>query len=196
MNFKKLIITPHIHPNYPITEKEIQSGLKEVKKALGQKKINIELEAAAEYYVDEIFLKRAKRKDPFLSFGDRYILVESSFLNKPVFFEDALFELLSQQYKPILAHPERYQFLEGSTDWLMKLKEMGILFQTTLGSLSGYYGSEPKRLGMKLLKERHVDFLASDMHHIAHYEYLKKGLARKEVQNAIKSGYLKNDSLW
>ncbi|MEQ9009484.1 MAG: CpsB/CapC family capsule biosynthesis tyrosine phosphatase, partial [Ekhidna sp.] len=195
IGFKKLITTPHIHPRYPNTTEIIMSGLKELQVEIKRKKMDVEIEAAAEYYGDEVVYEKLSSDEPILSFGDRYVLVESSFVNKPVFFESVIFDLQSKGYRPVLAHPERYQFLEGRIDWLEELKSMGVLFQVTLGSIGGYYGAMPQEIGRRLLQKEMVDFLGSDLHRETHLEFLKKGMKSKEVQKCINQNRLKNKEL-
>ena len=195
LGFKKIITTPHIHPRYPNTAEDIMSGLSKLQREIASAEIAIELEAAAEYYVDEIFYAKIKEDDELLFFGDKYVLVESSFINKPAFFESAMFDLQSKGYQPVLAHPERYQFLEGNIEWLKELKGRGILFQVTLGSMGGYYGDKPLKISKQLFNEGMVDFLGSDLHRESHLPCLSKGLKSKEIQRLIKSGQLKNSQL-
>jgi len=193
--FKKLITTPHIHPKYPNTPKNIQEGLIRLHDAMKENQIGVEIEAAAEYFVDERFYQDVKDRIPLLHFGDKYVLVESSFINKPIFFESVLFDLQVNGYKPVFAHPERYQYLEGELDWLVKLKSNGILFQVTLASLSGYYGIEARKVGEELIKNGMVDFFGSDMHRISQFKHLEEALKLKSVQLLIKSGKLLNEQL-
>lgn len=195
LGYKKIITTPHIHPSYPNTPETIISGLNKVKEAVEQSEINIQIEAAAEYFVDEKFLSTIEKNENILSFGENLVLVESSFINKPIFFEQALFELKSKGYTPVLAHPERYQFLEGSIDWLLELKNMGVLLQVTLGSISGYYGETPQKISKQLLKADMVDFLGSDLHKISQIQFLKKGLKLKETHSYMKRSLCRNSAL-
>lgn len=195
LGFQKLVTTPHIHPNYPNTRERILEGLSIVRKELAQRHIEMEIEAAAEYFVDDVFIQKLDNGKPLLSFGDKYVLIECSFLVKPFFFESVIYKLKSQGYKPVFAHPERYKFLEDNIEWLKELKRSGILFQVTLGSLGGYYGKVPKQIAMRLIKDNLVDFLASDLHRTSQVEYLKMGLEMKEVQNALKTGKVLNNSL-
>ncbi len=195
LGFKKIITTPHIHPNYPNTAEVILEGFSKLQNAIVKKQNTIELEVAAEYYVDESFVSRVKDGLPILSFGGSFVLVETSFLNKPVYFESTMFDLMSKGYRPILAHPERYRFLEGSIVWLEELKSMGVLLQVTLGSIGGYYGSKPQEMAKTLLKKGMVDFLGSDLHRERHLTYLEKGLSDRMVQRGIKNGSFKNQEL-
>ncbi|MEO9482242.1 MAG: CpsB/CapC family capsule biosynthesis tyrosine phosphatase [Ekhidna sp.] len=195
LDFEKVITTPHIHPNYPNTPEVILAGLNTLQQEVSKQKLAIEIEVAAEYFVDESFHDRVKRNDPILSFGGKLVLVESSFVNKPIFFEAVMFDLLAQGYTPVLAHPERYKFLEGRIEWLKELKGMGVMLQVTLGSIGGYYGKIPEQVGKLLLQNDMVDFLGSDLHRASHLAYLEKGLNSKEVQRILKRGELKNRQL-
>ncbi len=195
LGYQKLITTPHIHPNYPNTPEIILNGLTLLQKAIVKLDLEVELEAGAEYYVDESFIEKIKSGSKLLSFGGSYVLVESSFINKSAHFEPTMFELLSLGYQPVLAHPERYNFLEGSLDWLMELKNMGVLLQVTLGSIGGYYGSKPEKMAKLLLKKGMVDFLGSDIHREKHLPFLKKGLEQKDVQKGIRKKAFKNPHL-
>lgn len=195
LGFKKIITTPHIHPNYPNRPEVILAGLEALQNELIRLDLDVEVEAAAEYFVDDAFHQKVKGKGLILSFGSKLVLVESSFLNKPIFFESVMFDLMSSGYTPVLAHPERYRFLEGTIDWLVELKSMGVLLQVTLGSIGGYYGTKPEHIGKILLKNEMVDFLGSDLHRASHLEYLEKGLKSKEVQKVLNGNKLKNMDL-
>ena len=195
IGFKKAVTTPHIHPNYPNTEDDILSGLEVVQEALHSKEIDFEIRAAAEYFVDDVFMEKIKKADKILSFGTNYVLVESSFLNKPLFFETCLFELQSKGYLPVLAHPERYRFLEGDLEWLLELKEMGVLFQVTISSFAGFYGKMPKKIAKALYERNMIDFLGSDLHGYEQIQFLEEGLQNPEVRKLCNTQVLKNTSL-
>jgi len=195
LGFQKIITTPHIHPKYPNTPQIILEGLRSLKDAIDGNGIGLKLETAAEYYVDENFLNDVEAGKPLLSFGDKYVLIECSFINKPLYFETAILKLNSHGYRPVFAHPERYQFLQGDITWLRQLREAGLLLQVTLSSLSGYYGKMPKKIGERLIKENLVDFLATDLHKPAQLGWLEKGLKLNSVQKLIRSQKLLNPSL-
>lgn len=195
LGYQKAVTTPHIHPNYPNTNERILEGLLLLQNELKARSIAFELEAAAEYFVDEIFFDSVKSNQPILSFGSKYVLVESSFVNKPLLFEPCLFELKSKGYQPILAHPERYKFLEGELDWLYQLKEMGTLFQVTVSSFAGYYGPTARGIANELSKKNMIDFLGSDLHHPQQLKYLEEGLSKNDVRTLCESSKLMNKTL-
>lgn len=165
LGYKKIITTPHVmSDHYPNTEEGIVNKLEETIDLLSEHKLNIKLEAAAEYYLDENLMFKLSNHEKLLTFDDNYLLFETSFFNKPVFLEDAVFNMNTQGYKPILAHPERYSYLQGNQKLLEKLKNMNLLFQMNILSLTGYYSMEVKKFTLKLLKANLIDFVGTDCH--------------------------------
>jgi len=192
LGFKKIITTPHIHPNYPNSTDDIRRGHSLVQDKMAEEDLDFTIEVAAEYFVDDLFMKAIKEGKEILSFGPKYVLVESSFLNKPLYFESCLFELQSKGYQPVLAHPERYRFLEEEIDWLLELKEMGILFQVTISSFVGFYGKSPEKIAKTLYTKNMIDFLGSDLHTYDQIKYLEQGLKHRSVEKLCRSSDLKN----
>jgi protein-tyrosine phosphatase len=106
MGFNKIVTTPHIMGGvYPNTPEIISIGLKQLRQALIEAKIDIIIEAAAEYKVDELFAEYLSN-DNLLTFGDNYVLIELSFVAPPVNLEEVIFSMRTKGYKPILALPE------------------------------------------------------------------------------------------
>ena len=80
LGFKKIITTPHIMSDlYQNTPEIINSGLSKLKQELIKQEIDIIVEAAAEYYVDYNFEQKIGT-EKFMTFGDKNILIEFSFL--------------------------------------------------------------------------------------------------------------------
>lgn len=179
LGFSRIITTPHIMgDHYPNSAATILSGLEVVKTALKEAQIDIPLEAAAEYFVDEYFEKLLAQEERLLTFGDNYLLIEFSTFAAPSNFQDIIFQLKTKGYQPILAHPERYLYFAKEYDKFEKLKSLGCYFQVNLLSLTGHYGKGQKKLAIQLLNSAWVDFLATDLHRKGHLEKLK--LVRKD----------------
>lgn len=83
---------------------------------------------------------------------------------KVLFLEDTIFNLLSINVIPVIAHPERYSFVQEDPNILLDLIDKGVLFQMNYGSPSGLYGKEVKKTAIKLLKANMIHFLGSDAH--------------------------------
>jgi len=172
---KNFITTPHVLGDvYPNTTETINNKLKEVQKELLKRNIrDVSIRAAAEYMMDEEFSKRLENND-ILTLKDNFILVEMSYLSAPINLHEILFEIQLKGFKPILAHPERYNFYHNNFESYYKLKKAGCLFQLNLLSLSEHYGKRIQEISRKLLKENLYDFVGTDTHHHNHLELLKR----------------------
>ena len=165
LGFKKLVTTPHIMYDFYKNDADIISGkLAEVKKALVETSLDIEIEAAAEYYLDEYFLSLIDSDNKLLTFGDNYLLFELSFMTKPLTIKEAIFSMQTKGYKPVLAHAERYLYYHDSIKDLQELSNNGVLLQLNLLSLSGYYSNSVKKMANKLIEQKMISFIGSDCH--------------------------------
>ena len=196
MGFKKLIITPHIMSHrFPNSSHIILSGLQELKAEVKKENIDIQLEVASEYFLDQHFLDLLSQRD-LLTFGDKYLLFELSYMQKPIFLEAAIFEMIAAGYKPVLAHPERYLFFHKHFDEYKWLKRKGLLFQVNLNSFSGYYSKEVQKVANKLAQEGLIDFVGSDTHKERQLKHLEKNLhSHKVMEKIFKNNTILNESL-
>lgn len=190
---RNFITTPHVLGDvYPNSSEVILEKLEEVKKALLERGYDdISINAAAEYMMDEQFVERLEKGD-ILTLKDNMILVEMSYFNAPINLYDILFEIQLKGYKPILAHPERYNFYHNNFENYYKLKKAGCLFQLNLLSLTEQYGTSVKKTGEKLIKENLYDFVGTDTHHKNHLRLLEK-IGTKKIKSKI-SHLVENNS--
>jgi tyrosine-protein phosphatase YwqE len=194
LGYHKLITTPHIMSDYfRNTPEIILSGLEAVREALKQHEIPVEIHAAAEYYIDDGFIRKLE-EERLLTIGDNYLLVEVSYINPPDNIREILFRAQVLGYKPILAHPERYPFWYRSMNEYQSFRDMGVMLQINLNSLSGYYGPDAKRIAEKLIDHQMVDVLGSDLHHLKHAASLERTLYEKYLPKVL-DGYLLNREL-
>jgi protein-tyrosine phosphatase len=182
LGYTKLIMTPHIMGDfYKNTPEGIREKLALLQQAVQDKGWNIQLEFAAEYYLDEWFVRRLEENEPLLTFGGdkKYLLFETSYINEPSFLKAVVFEMLSAGYKPVLAHPERYTYLYSKFDELKTLHEAGVLMQVNLNSLGGYYSDGAKRVAEKLIDAGMVHMVGTDTHSMKHIQFMRKAIASK-----------------
>ena len=185
LGFKKLITTPHIIKNYyPNTPKIIAQKLKELKAEIQKKNIPIELEAGAEYFVDEHFMKELEEGTALCSFGNNFVLIETGFMNKPIFLNDVIFKLQSDGYKVVLAHPERYIYLQEDYNEVHALLSSGVHLQVNALSFTGYYSKSAKKLAEYLIQHEMVNFLGSDIHNKKQLLKYKKAIKSSGFQKA------------
>ncbi|MCR8559161.1 capsular biosynthesis protein [Mucilaginibacter sp. BJC16-A38] len=193
LGIKKIIATPHIMIDYyKNTPETINGALEILKEELVKEKMDIEVQAAAEHYFDETFEARVN-EEKLMTMGDNYVLFEFSFINKPPNAIPVIQKLNDLGYKPILAHPERYPYMD--LDQFKALHNWGVDFQVNTISLAGYYGKESKRLAEELIDNQLVDFISSDMHHPRHAQALKNALKMPYLEKVMFDYPLKNSLL-
>lgn len=200
LGYRKLITTPHIMSDaYRNTPEGIREGLETLKKAIQQEGIAIEVEAAAEYYLDEIFAQTLGSRE-LLTFGGehKYLLFETSYVAQPMVLNDVVFELNTKGYTPVLAHPERYQYLwnEDAVQEVQNLCSRGMKIQVNLTSFGGRYSKRAASIARDLANEGLIDFIGTDLHRPVQLDTLKKAYqSSKELRLLIDSGRLLNASL-
>lgn len=191
----KLIITPHVMTEfYRNTPDIIQSGLEDLKQALLKENVSIKLEAAAEYYLDEIFLERVIQGNELLTFGKNHILVETGFMSKPTMLLESFFKLEMEGYQPVFAHPERYLYLHNDLELLESMADRKISFQLNLLSLTGYYSKPVKKFAERLIDEGLIKLIGTDCHNERYLDYMER-LPEEKYYQKLKNLDLLNTSL-
>ncbi len=198
LGYRKVITTPHVMSDfYKNTPEIILSGLETLRGAIKAQKLDIEIEASAEYYLDDMF-EGILERDEILSFGGakKYLLFELPFVGEPVNMSRAIFNMQLKGYKPILAHPERYGFWERDFDKYEELHDKGVLLQLNINSLSGYYGPEAKKAARFMIDKGIVSFLGTDCHRIDHLDVYEELTCRTPgFHELLESGKLLNATL-
>jgi len=190
LGFKKLVTTPHIMSDfYRNTPDIILGGLDTVREAILAEGIPITIDAAAEYYLDEVLMKKIQT-EKLLTIGNKYVLFEISYVNPPDNLYNVIFELNIKGYKPILAHPERYPFYYSKFEEYYKLKESGALFQLNTNSLVGYYGLGAKKIAERMIDEHMIEFIGSDLHGERHLDALQKTVKEKYLAKLVSLGVM------
>jgi len=190
LGVKKIIATPHIMVDYyKNNSSTINAALELLKAELLTEQIDIVVEAAAEHYFDETFEQQID-EGRLMIMPRNYVLFELSFISKPPNLLEAINKLNRLYYKPILAHPERYSYLD--LDQLRQIHDRGVSFQLNTISLTGYFGKDAKKLAEGLVDSQLVDFISSDMHHLRHAEAFKNALGLPYVEKLLSDYPLKN----
>lgn len=195
LGYKKVITTPHIMGDfYRNTPAIINTGLEQVRRAINDAGINIEIEAAAEYYFD-FELERKLDNERLLTFGNDYLLFEVSYMNSPDNLDGIIFKMQTEGYKPVLAHPERYPYWFRDIKNFERLKDKGVLFQLNINSLTGYYSPATAKMAEQMIDKGWYEFAGTDCHHTGHLELLKKVRTAPALKKLVESGRLLNNTL-
>ena len=174
MGYSKVITTPHIMSDYYRNTPEIiLSGLDKVREALVKAGSKMQIEAAAEYYIDFDFQDKIKEKK-LLTFGNNYVLFEMPFIGEPQTLNTVIFDMQMAGYKPVLAHVERYAFWHTEYEKIQSMKDKGVLLQLNINSLSGHYSPQVRKIAEKMVDENMFDLLGSDCHNTNHIGLLNQ----------------------
>ncbi len=175
------ITTPHIIQHlWDNTYEKIKANEEVTGIKLKKNNVLIPFRAAAEYMMDEQFVKLFQ-SESLLTLKDKYVLVEMSYINPPIQLYNILFDLQVAGYIPVLAHPERYMFYHNNFEEYNKLKRAGCLFQLNLLSVVGYYGDGITKITEKLLQKGMYSFVGSDVHHDNHIAAFDQKVKLKDL---------------
>ncbi len=93
-----------------------------------------------------------------------YLLVEFPFRHYSEEATEVLSTLCADGYRPIVAHPERYQYVQDNPAVVNRWVGMGCLLQANRGSLLGRFGRTAQMLSLALVDRGLTAFVASDAH--------------------------------
>ena len=160
MGVKKVWLTPHIMEDCPNTPEKIKTRFEELKSAYQG---NIELALSAENMMDGLFIKRLEQ-GILMPYGDNQneLLIETSYVQPPMRMEGILRDMQKAGFTPVLAHPERYLYMDAEK--YENIKEMGVKFQLNITSLIGAYGKQVMERAEYLLNEGYYNYSGSDAH--------------------------------
>ena len=163
LGVKEVWFTQHIMEDMPNTPHHLRERFAELQAAYQG---SVALNLASENMLDNLFEERLNKND-LLPIGKegRHLLVETSYFNPPMGLQNILLRVKAKGYYPILAHPERYQYMTGSD--YQQLKSMNVQFQLNQFSLLGLYGKEVQKQARTLQKRRMYDYTGTDLHRMA-----------------------------
>jgi tyrosine-protein phosphatase YwqE len=196
LGYTKLVTTPHIMWDmYKNTSEIIMQKLALIREAVKAEGLNVEINAAAEYFLDDYVHGLVKSNTPLLTISGNMVLVEFSLAYPSQSLKEILFDMQMQNYQPVIAHPERYIYLEKNKDFYEELKDIGCLFQLNLLSLGGYYGKSPQLLADHLIKKGYYDLIGTDLHGFRHLEAMDNPAIFSTMMKLMDSGKIKNSEL-
>jgi tyrosine-protein phosphatase YwqE len=142
--------------------------------------------------MDEWFVKKLEEGQPLLTFGDNYVLFETSYLNEPLNLKEVVFMMQAAGYKPVLAHPERYMYLFNRFNEVVRIQEMGVMLQMNLNSLTGYYSEAARKMAEKLVDHKLLSFVGTDVHSSRQVDALRKAQTMPYLHKVMELSLLNN----
>lgn len=163
--FTDIILTPHYIKGYYETNTNVRKyWVKSIQDTLNKLEIPVNVYVGNEVYVCEDMDELIYRNIISCLNDSKYVLFELPMNSNIKYLDQIIFKIFNLDKIPIIAHPERYSYVQKNIDIIRKLREKGVLFQSNYGSILNLYGEGARKTLEKLLKEDLIDFLASDVH--------------------------------
>ena len=109
--------------------------------------------------------------------------------------EELFFEMQMKGYEVILAHPERYLYLNKDSKLMHNLKEQGVYFQSNIMSFGGFYGSESMKRAYQYVDNGWINFLGTDIHGKKYRDALVDVCKKSKFQKLLKKNTFLNNQL-
>ena len=165
VGFTKIISTSHyMNDRFEFDEANRKILLEAIKMGANKLGVDIELCLGSEIYATYDIVELLKEHQASTINGTNYVLMELPMQSELPNLKNIIYNLLGNGYKPIIAHPERYEYVKEDPNWVIDYIELGVLFQSNYASILGWYGKTAQSTVKKLLKNNMVHFLGSDVH--------------------------------
>ena len=185
--FTTICCTPHyLEPQYKKTKEENRKTLDILKNELTKENIPIGLLLGNEIYIVNNIEELIESNIASKMGESDYILFELPLFQK---LTNAIEIIRNLPYdKLILAHPERYEYVQKDISYLDEFIEMGILLQGNYESIIGKYGRRAQKTLKKLLKQKKINLLSTDTHK-KDSTYTKMDEIQKKIRKIVKEDY-------
>lgn len=149
---------------YDYTLEDYRKVLRKTQEAFTTEQIPLKLYPGMEIFLDEDAFFLLERKELLSLNSTDYLLVEFDFEERPEKVTDRIRRLLDQDWRIVLAHPERYRFIQRDPDLAYDLADLGCVLQVNGGSLLGDFGRTCQQAALRFLEDGIVGAIASDAH--------------------------------
>ena len=189
--FEGIILTSHYIENYYETDTpERDVWVKAINDSLKEKGIEIDLYLANEIYMTDNMMNLLIQGKASTINNTSYVLFEMPMNVEPMNLYDVIYSLQENKIVPVLAHPERYSFVQKDPELIIDLIEKGVLMQANYGSILGQYGKKAEIIVRKFFESDMIHFLGSDVHRQnTIYKRIPQALA--EIENIVGKDKLK-----
>lgn len=186
LGYTKIFATPHyIKDSLEPNKEDINLKIDELNKTLLKEGINLLIYVGNEVYFTDDVLEVISDKKIYTLGNSKYVLIEFPLNGNIINLDNIMYSIIANGYIPIIAHPERYEFVKNDIESLKPLIEDGALLQINVASITGYYGKHAKKTVKKLLKNNMITFIGTDAHNENNiYDIYPKAL--KKIEKIIK----------
>lgn len=195
--YRNIILTPHYikDSSYCNKANDNYKRMKVLQRIIDQNGLNMRLFLGNEIYMDDEIYELLKSGEIYSLNGTEYLLIELPMDGEYPDYKEVFKDLMNKGCKIVLAHPERYLAFQKDFNIIYDLEKIGVFFQSNIESLIGRYGEGAKVMIKRLLKEKKIAFLATDIHHKKHnysdYDKAKsealKYISESEYETLVKT---------
>lgn len=165
VGFTDIIATPHyMESAYEVPKNEIKEKMDNIINILKENNVKVNIHQGNEIYITNNIVDLLENNLASTMSNSKYVLFETPMNVEPLNLLDVVYSLLENKKIPIIAHPERYEFIQKDPNKLIDLIENGVLFQSNYGSVIGQYGKEAQKTVIKLLQSNFIHFMGTDTH--------------------------------
>jgi len=164
-NMTAVVFTPHFMRGvFHNTKDKILGTFNIVKELLEKKNYHFKIYCSAEVHLMGSEVINDIQENAFMINGTRYVLIENSLNGFSFDFYENLYKLSKLGFKPILAHPERYQEIIAKPDLAEDFMYRDVYLQINTESILGKHGSQIRDVALELIGKGYAHFLGSDCH--------------------------------
>lgn len=163
--FEAIVSTSHYMEDYYETDTpEREVWVNAIYENLQTKNIDIKLYLGNEIYMTENIIRLLEDGKASTINDTSYVLFELPLDVEPMNLYDIIYEMMQCKLVPILAHPERYAFVQKEPELIYDLIQKGVLMQANYGSIIGQYGEKAQIIVKKFLENNMIHFLGTNVH--------------------------------
>lgn len=191
---RAIFATPHFRRHmFECSMDKIEQQYQKVKEIAAGIGDGMDVFLACEYHVNMEMVENLNNHVRPTMAGSPYVLAEFSGDSEFSFIRERTYDLVSNGYKPILAHVERYRCLVEKTEHIEELVRLGAYMQVNTGSVIGEDGWKVKRFCKKMMQENLLHFVGSDAHGMRHrtpcmdpcVQYMKKKMGEAYTKKIL-----------
>lgn len=165
----KIVLTPHCNvPEGPFNyySEELAQKFRMFRDTVRDAELNIEILPGMEVFANSDVPKLLREKKLLTLNCSRYLLLEFGFNESVPFTFSLIDELCKMGCIPLIAHPERYPYVQTDPNIVFEWLRMGACTQINKGSIFGSFGVKAGKTAMQLLQNDMVTVVGSDAHDI------------------------------
>ena len=166
----------HSSHKYRHTPQEVLTAYGVLYRVLQEENIDLTLHPTFEYRIVPQSWPEVCQNKWWLPWYGNHLLVEFPIKSREPFGNldpmEEVMRLLDDGFKPVLAHPERYQYM--GMEELKRLHDLGCEFQMNLGSIHGFYSEDVRHTAELIQSEGWYSYTGTDLHNRRYTDFYDK----------------------